>query len=89
MPYIVDEDREKFENLQEIADKISCAGDLNYVVTVLCQKYLVNNGIRYQYMNDVIGALEGCKLELYRRIVGRYEDEKILDNGDVMEDGLG
>jgi hypothetical protein len=33
--------------------------------------------------NDAIGALEGAKLELYRRYVSAYEDDKIKENGDV------
>jgi hypothetical protein len=31
----------------------------------------------------LIGMLECAKLELYRRSVANYEDEKILENGDV------
>jgi hypothetical protein len=34
-------------------------------------------------MNDIIGALEACKLEFYRRLVSHYEDIKIRSNGDV------
>jgi len=30
-----------------------------------------------------MGALEGAKLELYRRKVAIYEEEKIKENGDV------
>lgn len=31
------------------------------------------------------GALECTKLELYRRRVADYEDQKIADNGDAYE----
>jgi hypothetical protein len=31
----------------------------------------------------VIGALENCKMELYRRKIAPYEDIKIEENGDV------
>lgn len=31
----------------------------------------------------VLGMLECCKMELYRRHVAPYEDEKIIENGDV------
>jgi hypothetical protein len=37
----------------------------------------------YQSINDVLGALEGAKLEFYRRIAAPYEDTKIQENGDV------
>lgn len=59
------------------------AGELNYQLTVLCLEYLYQHGENYQHMNDVIGALEGCKLEMYRRKVAPYEDVKIAHNGDV------
>ena len=31
----------------------------------------------------MMGALECCKLELYRRLVGPYEDEVLEANGDA------
>jgi hypothetical protein len=59
------------------------AGELNYTLTIVCLDYLSNKGERYATMNDVVGALESCKLEMYRRLVSPYEDEKIKENGDV------
>lgn len=88
MPYIEQKDRnEKFGDLTTENLRLGYAcetpGDLNYVITLICQQYLKSKGLRYQYVNDIIGALEGCKLEFYRRIVSNYEDEKINLNGDV------
>jgi hypothetical protein len=37
----------------------------------------------YADFNAAIGALECCKSELYRRMVGPYEDQAIARNGDV------
>lgn len=59
------------------------AGELNYALTRLVHKYWDNNGANYQAFNDILGALEGCKFELYRRKVAPYEDTKIEENGDV------
>jgi len=59
------------------------AGELNYQLTTMCIDYLTLNGERYQIYNDIIGALEGAKLELYARKVRPYEDTKIEENGDV------
>lgn len=59
------------------------AGELNYHLTKLCIWYLKHKGQSYQTINDIIGALEGCKLELYRRVASPYEDTKIKENGDV------
>jgi len=59
------------------------AGDLNYVVTCFIDNYLIEHGVRYAHINEMIGALECCKLELYRMIGSPYEDKKLLDNGPV------
>ena len=77
MPYVAQEIRSE---LWERAPKT--AGELNYILTGACQDYFSNNGANYQAINDVIGALEGCKLEFYRRLVAPYEDTKIEQNGD-------
>ncbi len=82
MPYIKQEDRRKFdESLAELYP--TTPGELNYIFTALCQLYLVERGLNYVNINEVIGALECCKLELYRRIASPYEDNKISENGDV------
>lgn len=59
------------------------AGELNFAFTALIVDYLNRKGLSYQHLNDCIGALEGCKLELYRRLAAPYEDEKAMTNGDV------
>lgn len=80
MPYIKQEQRDEIQF--SIAPKD--AGEFNYLITELAIQFLHRNGKpRYQDMNDIIGALEGCKLELYRRLVAPYEDQKIYENGDV------
>lgn len=78
MPYIkiVDRNRETRQHPKK-------AGDLNWILSEVCKIYLLENGTSYQTINDVVGALEGCKLEFYRRIVAPYEDIKIKENGDV------
>ena len=82
MPYIKQETRTSFE--QGIG-KIEVPGDLNYIITRICLEYLNTKGQSYQIYNDIIGALECCKLEMYRRSVAPYEDVKIAENGDVYE----
>lgn len=59
------------------------AGELNYELTKVIIDYITTKGESYQTYNDIIGALEGAKLELYRRKISPYEDLKIKDNGDV------
>jgi len=43
----------------------------------------MEKGLSYTFINDCVGALEGAKLELYRRVASPYEDKKIAENGDV------
>jgi len=58
-------------------------GELNYCITQLIRSYMMGTKMNYQVMNDVLGALEGAKLEFYRRVVAQLEDKKIEENGDV------
>lgn len=79
MPYIKQEAR--LELSQRDARN---PGELNYLISGLCWDYILNNGRNYQHINDVLGALEGAKLEFYRRIAAPYEDTKIEENGDIF-----
>lgn len=85
MPYIKQEDRNKFKATWDAVcvNPPSTPGELNYILTLIALEYLAIKGEKYQYYNDIIGALEGCKLEFYRRCVSIYEDEAIKKNGDV------
>lgn len=85
MPYIAQNRREAlpFQFFNELPDEPT-PGDLNYLYTIIAHEYLAINGVRYARINDIIGALECCKAELYRRIAGEYEDEAIARNGDVI-----
>jgi Golgi nucleoside diphosphatase len=85
MPYINKNDRFRFLELVQdmrLAD-IKTAGELNYLLTQLTHSFLSQHDKSYQNYNDALGALEGCKLELYRQSIARYEDIKIELNGDV------
>lgn len=77
MPYINEQDREV------AAVTPRAAGELNYAITRLCWEYLADEEPTYRLINDVLGALEGAKLEFYRRVAVPYEDIKMAENGDV------
>ena len=55
-------------------------GECNYVITKII---LAWEPERYTDMEAVLGRLEAIKQEFYRRRMTSYEDQKILDNGDV------
>ena len=80
MPYIKQSDREKFK----ILGIPETAGQLNYLFTKISLSYIDSKELSYQLYNDVIGALEGCKLELYRKQISDYEDKKIIENGEIQ-----
>jgi hypothetical protein len=80
MPYIKQDRRLPDTNLLHPQN----TGELNYLFTTIAHTYLKQHGLNYQHLNDVIGALENAKLELYRRVASPYEDKKIQENGDVL-----
>jgi len=96
MPYIKRQKKEDFiikssnvptnqsiNLLELVGSNCECAGDLNYCFTKIIQEYVHKKGRNYQHYNDAVGALENCKLELYRRAISIYEDLKIAENGDA------
>ena len=82
MPYVDPEVRGPAEFVPETA------GELNYALTKVIQGYMLRTGLSYTIINDVIGALEGAKLEFYRRVAVPYENKKIAENGDVYPEEL-
>jgi hypothetical protein len=83
MPYIKQETRERL--LDDMAEMPETAGELNFVITSIINGYRHTKGLNYQTINDIVGALEGAKLEFYRRVAAPYEDSKMAQNGDVYE----
>jgi hypothetical protein len=83
MPYIRKLDRQSIA----VGRQETNPGELNYSITQLLIRYIENNGLSYQSINDVLGALEGSKQEFYRRVAAPYEDKKIKENGDVYSEG--
>lgn len=77
MPYIKQEDRARV--LQTLLPANS--GELNFLLTTIILEYVGKPS--YAKINDVLGALEGAKLEFYRRTVVPYENFKITENGDI------
>ena len=78
MPYV---DKDRRPALDE-GGIMANAGDLNYMITNLILRYMNTHNPGYQALNDIVGALEGAKMEFYRRKVIPYENIKIKENGD-------
>jgi len=85
MPYIDKKQREEIRLSDGYFDAkmLRSPGDLNYIFTEIAKVYIDRYGTSYRTYNDIVGALELCKLEFNRRLVAPYEDKKIEENGDV------
>lgn len=97
MPYIKDEKRKEVnDQLGYLIDAVVDAakgdvaalpGILNYCITVLIKttyKLVTKKAVlSYADHNSAVGMLECAKMEFYRRNTAPYEDDKILENGDV------
>lgn len=95
MPYIKQEDREKYDkHLQAIRDKF---GDLNpdydighltYCIYYLMKAWMWHLPVSYQRMSAVIATAIDAATEFRRCELTPYEEEKIKDNGyvDVSKD---
>lgn len=82
MPYIPRKDRELFDQqIKEIAEEIHSPGELNYVISKIINLILARQGVSYTKLNELVGAMECAKMELYRKVAAKYEDEKEEQNG--------
>jgi hypothetical protein len=68
-------------------DASALPGILNFCITSLIKStyHLVTNKsvLSYSDHNSAVGMLECAKMEFYRRNTAPYEDQKIIENGDV------
>jgi len=85
MPYIDSESREHFLSLGIPVPRNG--GELQYLIAEMIQLMLTNREtpVRYQALEEVMGALDGAQQEFYRQVVSVYEDYKIEQNGSVYD----
>lgn len=86
MPYVNDATRDDVDyglKTYGVSFIPNNAGELNYLTSELVDNFLNEHGFNYANINEMIGFLECCKLELYRVLVSPYEEEKIKENGPV------
>jgi hypothetical protein len=87
MPYI---ERGQRPAIDELVDPLidylkslpveSQDGSLNYAVTRIIKHIYPQ---KYFHFNRALGVLTAITHELYRKVIGPYEDTKISENGDV------
>lgn len=84
MPYILQEQRPELDAVIDQFPELD-DGQLNYVITKLIHHCVEDRGLRYVHLNALVGVLECAKAEFIRRVVSKYEDVKISENGGVSE----
>ncbi len=92
MPYIPPEERQElYPLISKVAGEIQAAvesgigkrgGEVNFVICTLVDMLYDRN---YTELSAAIGDVECAKLEIYRRLLSNYEDQKIVENGDVFQ----
>lgn len=83
MPYIKQNDRSSMDQIVDLMDvwNVQADGDLNYILYAFCKRH-VNPS--YNNYKNFCGELRQCATEIERRLLGPYEDKKIIENGDVQ-----
>jgi hypothetical protein len=87
MPYIKKEQRPAIDNLiKPLIEHINSLpledqdGSLNYAFTRIIKSVYPK---KYFHLNRALGMITAVTQELYRKIIGPYEDTKIIENGDL------
>ena len=98
MPYINEEERQELDEAVEVMAKAikefktalvnphnfaNFLGRINYCFSRVLS--IVMGEVSYSKIAMATGVLENIKQEFYRRIAAKYEDKKILENGDIRE----
>lgn len=95
MPYIVPKQREALDayvdaliaHIKESNFEVSYLGQLNYAMTrlLLGTFRAINGPLRYWQVTAIMGTLSSMSIEIYRRLVGPYENHQQELNGDIKE----
>ena len=83
MPYIKQENRAWMDEVVESMNQhgVVANGDLNYILYAFCKRYVKPS---YNNYKNFCGELRQCATEIERRLLGPYEDSKVVENGDVI-----
>lgn len=82
MPYVIQNKRPDLDQIvyTMAAADIKADGDLNYVLFKYCKDCITPG---YNNYKNFLGELDECRAEIRRRLLAKYEDKKIEENGDV------
>ena len=88
MPYIEQTERDYYEvSLRKIIGTLdnlkNQPGHLNYVISRILEGFAYNKGVNYACLSETAAQARAAAAEFERRVLGPYEDQKIIENGDV------
>lgn len=86
IPYIKKEQRHTLDMMADafrLFQDDPIKGRLNYLIFKIVKDELAEKGESYDIYRKIIGELECAKFEIERRLLAKYEDKKIQENGDV------
>lgn len=84
MPYIAQDERNKYDVLLRNLPIIETKGQLEYCIFVLMKNFMSNKPHRYSTLHDCTYAAIHCGDEFRRRFLDEREDEARLNNGDIL-----
>ena len=70
------------QELPGLDEEEALGGHLNFCISYILTRLFIEKS-QYVRINTLMGAIEGAKLEFYRRHVVPYEEKKREENGDV------
>lgn len=81
MPYVKEALKEE---LRPFATRpANNVGELTFQLTETIQNYIAHQGLAFQTVSDITGALHQCQRDFDERVVEPYEMRKRAENGDV------
>ena len=83
MPYIKQEDRQRFDDALDAVPSFDSKGELEYAVTVLMHIFMYSRAERYATLHDCVYAVQHAADEFRRQRLDKREDAAIAANGDV------
>ena len=83
MPYILPEDRERFDPVIQQIPMMSGKGELEYVLFSIMVRYMGDRPVKYNTLHDCVYAAQHCADEFRRRFLDVRENDARKENGDI------
>jgi hypothetical protein len=83
MPYIIKEQRKRYDVVLDQMRPIMTKGDLEYCIFRLMKKYMSDKEEKYLTIHDCVYAAIHAGHEFERRYLDKREDAAMETNGDI------